>query len=1018
MSYSTFNKHASSSSGGTLRELSQKKGWRDSLARFGMGALAISLTAFNVASYAADNDLLKGQILYIACNGDVTDQSDMKNPVENNGAGGGVSFISSDRLGKRQRACFFDGSDYLRIPKNPAFDQSNFTIASYVMVAGGYNGEARAIVSNYDQRSGSAAGTYQYYGIGMASPGVASVFYNDGTGLGGAKDGSSKEPIVPPVPLANGEWHHVAAVFQGGVNTKLYVDGVLKKLSEDEAMPTPTSINPTGDLFIGRGGSSERLEKRWVGSIDEVRIFNRALSGDEVSRLSGIIDLPTGETFTPLGTGENDPFLLEVKEGPLTSVMVTPNPEGGFSLNRTPDSVVAANNGYSLNGISTKGLREGERGLPPITSTLVINDGNITLLDEAQPGVLATLNIFGDLEVTDASIPDLKLILPRLDDRFAFLSPSDPSIVVKVNHDGSLEIVDETHPNVSAVHNKDDSYTIVDNDTKTVTLADRNGNAVLTHPDAPGIVATFNIFDSEGRYSLVDTATKKCVEIGGRRSGLTDLGKETANAIKGGVLSAVGTLAKEATQKLLTKMTSPAPATGGTASIATGGTAGTAGGAALAAGGTALATGATVIATKAVTAVASCGSWWATLPALSQFAIAGAAVAGVVAVGAVIYTLLKQKKEIKKLRQEIQVLQATVQQQALQIQQLEQTVAAQAQTIQRLETTVVALQKTIAEQAQKIDEQAEKIAALEDKVARQDEAIAQQAAINAAMQQKIADLEERITRANEGVDAIPDGVVPTATATTKSRHTIRKTAAEGSGLPTSPSECVKLPEMPLVALQVVAAEVVDRNQVVVKWQTLAELVNVGFNIYRASKDSGGQCTNLTKVNNVLIPSQANGVGQNSYTYEEQTPLAGKNYCYGIESVDTEGEAFLFENRVVKAAGPSLATLGDFTAKPAKDSILLKWETMSEEDTAGFNLWRAKAPTDGTCTSRLVADYTEVTKLNDQRIAAAGAFMQGGFYSYKDRQVASKKTYCYGLEEINWEGMSTFYWSWLVPATAR
>jgi len=31
MSYSTFNQHASSSSGGTLRELSQKVGWRESL---------------------------------------------------------------------------------------------------------------------------------------------------------------------------------------------------------------------------------------------------------------------------------------------------------------------------------------------------------------------------------------------------------------------------------------------------------------------------------------------------------------------------------------------------------------------------------------------------------------------------------------------------------------------------------------------------------------------------------------------------------------------------------------------------------------------------------------------------------------------------------------------------------------------------------------------------------------------------------------------------------------------------
>ncbi len=981
MSYSTFNQHASSSSGGTLRELSQKKGWRDSLARFGMGALAISLTAFNVASYAADNDLLKGQILYIACNGDVTDHSDMKNPVENNAANGGVSFISSDRLGKRQRACFFDGLDYLRIPKNPAFNLSNFTIASYVMVAGGYNGtEVRAIVSNH-----AGFGDAQHYGINMTK-GVAANFYDDGVKLDGTPDAAVSKDGVTNVPtnLADGQWHHVAAVFEVGKKAKLYVDGVPKTQSKDIM---PTGINPTGDLYIGRGGISESMEKRWIGGIDEVRVFNRALSADEVSRLSGVVDLPTGETFTPLGTGENDPFLLEVKEGPMTSVMVTPNPEGGYSLNRTPDSVVAANNGYSPNGISTKGLREGERGLPPITSTLVINDGEMTLLDEAQPGVVATINIFGDLEVTDANIPDLKLILPRLDDRFAFLSPSSPSTVVKVNHDGSLEIVDETHPNVSAVRNKDGSYMVVDNDAKTVTLADRNGNAVLTHPDAPGIVATFNLFDSEGRYSLVDTATNECVEIisSGRRGAFTDLGTKVVSAIGQGVTSAITTVTSKATQSLFQKI-----ATGSAAALGA----------------------------SAKTATTGISSWsWACLAPMTKFAIVGAAVAAVGVVGYAIYTLFKQKKEINKLRKEVQVLQATVQQQALRIQQLEETVAAQAQTIQRLEATVVELKQTIAEQAQKIDEQAQRIADLEDKVAKQDEAIAQQAAINAALQQKLADLEERITRAQEGVDEIPVGepIVPSQPVIAAISTFSNKVFGVRKG---DSKECIKVPEIPLIALQVVAAEVVDRNQVVVKWQTLAELVNVGFNIYRASKDAGGQCTNLTKVNNVLIPSQANGVEKNSYTYEEQTPLAGKNYCYGIESVDTEGEAFLFENRVVKAAGPSLATLGDFTAKPAKDSILLKWETMSEEDTAGFNLWRAKAPADGTCTSRQVADYTEVTKLNDQRIVAAGAFMQGGSYSYKDRQVASKTTYCYGLEEINWEGMSTFHWSWLIPATAR
>lgn len=231
----------------------------------------------------------------------------------------------------------------------------------------------------------------------------------------------------------------------------------------------------------------------------------------------------------------------------------------------------------------------------------------------------------------------------------------------------------------------------------------------------------------------------------------------------------------------------------------------------------------------------------------------------------------------------------------------------------------------------------------------------------------------------------------------------------------SPSCPVITLEGPLVTLGVVHADVVGNHQVMVGWQTLAEFGNAGFNVYRAPKEADGQCSNFTKVNNALIPSQVNGVGNHSYAYEDQTPGSGKGYCYSIESVDTEGTAVLFENMVVKATGPTLVTLGDFTAT---DSIRLQWETMSEEDTAGFNLWRAKAPADGKCTSQRVEDYTEVTKLNPQLIANSGAFLQGASYSYQDRQVAAQTTYCYGLEEINGEGMSTFYWGWLISAMAH
>jgi len=886
--------------------------------------ISVFLMIFHGIAYADSSGLLNGQILHIACNGDVTDQSDIKHQVENNG----VIFVS-DRLGKRERACFFDGSDYLRIPKNQAFNLSNFTIAAYVLVEGTYNGEARAIVSNYDKYSGSAAGTFQHYGIGMAAAGAASVFYDNGTGLGGAKDVNFS--------LANGEWHHVAAVFQGGSNVKLYVDGVSKRQSLGTL---PAIISPTGDLFIGRGGSSELIEKRWVGSLDEVRIFNRALSANELNQVVGIVDLPTGETFTPLGTGENSPFLLEVKGAPLPSVLVTPNPEGGVSLNRFPGT----------------GAREGERGLPPETSTLVLNNGQMTYLDEAKPGVVATVNLAGDLEVTDAKIPDLKLILPRLDNRFTFLMPSNPSIKVTVNHDGSLEIFDENQPNLSAIRNRDGSYIIVDKKANTVTLAERNGDAVLSHPDAPGIVATFNIFDSTGRYSLVDTATNACIEIvSGPRGGFGDCCfTGVRETIKSSVGSVISTFAKSATQPLFTAIKTGGAALASTATAATGGL----------------------------------SSWWACLPGVAKFAIVGGVVAAVAAIGFGIYTL---KKEINKLRKEVQVLQATVQQQA--------------ETIRQLQGDVAKLQQVIAEQAQKIDEQAQKIAALEDRVAKQDEEIKKQKELNEASQKRIADLEDRVARAKEGGDKIPPGEPTIPTSGTK------------AGVRTSEA-CVQVPEIPLIALQGVTAEVVNNNKVVVKWQTLAELANVGFNVYRATKDTVGQFTDITKINDTLIPTQGNGTATQAYVYEDYPQPLGKTYYYAIESVDTEGKTFLFDSRVVETRLATLATLGDFTATPIQHNILLQWETEAEINSVGFNIWRAKVPADGQCKHKRVEEYQEVTKLTDRLVSAKGLLFQGSSYTYEDDRVVPKTSYCYGLEEIAKDGMSTFYWDWIATATAR
>jgi len=79
-------------------------------------------------------------------------------------------------------------------------------------------------------------------------------------------------------------WHYYTMVFDGSLsgNARIagYIDGVaLGSLATNGVLPS--TLASTGNLAIGLVGNSVFSE----GSIDEVRIYNRALSADEVRQL-------------------------------------------------------------------------------------------------------------------------------------------------------------------------------------------------------------------------------------------------------------------------------------------------------------------------------------------------------------------------------------------------------------------------------------------------------------------------------------------------------------------------------------------------------------------------------------------------------------------------------------------------------------------------------------------------------------------------------------------------------------
>jgi hypothetical protein len=91
---------------------------------------------------------------------------------------------------------------------------------------------------------------------------------------------------------------------------------------------------------------------------------------------------------------------------------------------------------------------------------------------------------------------------------------------------------------------------------------------------------------------------------------------------------------------------------------------------------------------------------------------------------------------------------------------------------------------------------------------------------------------------------------------------------------------------------------------------------------------------------------------------------------------------------------TLVDLTLFEAKAANGQVCLEWETASERNNAGFNLYRAPHKNG------------PFKKINDQLIPAEGGATWGSFYRIIDDRVSGGQTYYYKLEDVDFTGDTT------------
>ena len=233
----------------------------------GSGVVILRYPTADVSSYAVtgtldtttDTAYPVANSAYYKLNGDALDSS-------GNGYNGIASNLSPYAAGRFGQAAVFNGSNSkIDLPVLPLAGGATRSVSAWINTTD--NSAMQFIFGSGTQAA------YQVFAIHLTATGKVSVSY------------SASQLDSVGAPIKNNQWHHIAVTFSGGstANTILYVDGIAQNLTE---IGTPGTVNTGNQNYaIGYNSPNPSFPFYFDGSIDQVRIFNSALSAGNVTSL-------------------------------------------------------------------------------------------------------------------------------------------------------------------------------------------------------------------------------------------------------------------------------------------------------------------------------------------------------------------------------------------------------------------------------------------------------------------------------------------------------------------------------------------------------------------------------------------------------------------------------------------------------------------------------------------------------------------------------------------------------------
>jgi Concanavalin A-like lectin/glucanases superfamily/FlgD Ig-like domain len=287
-------------------------------------ALLLALLGLGIALGPAWADITTGLIAHYPFDGDATDASGNGN----HGSLVGGMVATTDRFGNPNTAYEFNGlNSYILVPNSASLSSPSTacTQAGWVMLYG-----VSKVGSGFNpliMKSADGANAFMYRMIANPTY-IGAAFNNWNTATSGAQT----------TPL--NEWHHVVTVFNSST-LKFYYDGTLVG-----TLPMVMTIAAdTRPLTIG--ADVPGILEIFFGKIDDVRLYNRALTDADVLQLWAGGSTGVASRSTP----------------PLTLGHSMPNPSGAESrVEFTLESEASVQlDVFDVAGRRVRGLESGVR---------------------------------------------------------------------------------------------------------------------------------------------------------------------------------------------------------------------------------------------------------------------------------------------------------------------------------------------------------------------------------------------------------------------------------------------------------------------------------------------------------------------------------------------------------------------------------------------------------------------------------------------------------------------------------